>query len=187
MAKTMTILDFIEEIKDKVPSNMFTDYSIYAEVDPNFMIEFDDASPVELAQTYGASLEEISEPPSKKISYDDYGEFNEIDIQGDVDNSLAYEWLNKKFKEGKLNSFWPIVNFMFTDNLVIVEPNGMIDNGRLAYDGMTLHEFMKALSQFLEDEDPSKCQIALPNKNGYLTYNDAIIDTVSHQVILKFK
>ena len=89
--------------------------------------------------------------------YDSYGEFDEIDIEGNADVSLAYNWLEKRFKTGKLNSFWPIVSFIFDGKLAIIQPNGMIDNGKFAYDGMTLHEFMMALSSFVEDQDPSKC------------------------------
>ena len=160
MIKNMTILDFMKMMKDKIPSNMFTKYSMYAEVDPDFMTEFGD---------------------------DSYGEFNEIDIEGNADVSLAYNWLEKRFKTGKLNSFWPIVSFIFDGKLAIIQPNGMIDNGKFAYDGMTLHEFMMALSSFVEDQDPSKCQIALPKPVEYLIYRNAKVDSMSHNVILSFK
>ena len=183
----MTVLDFMKKMQEKIPSNAFTSYSVYAEVDPEFMVDFGDASPIELAQIYGAAAEEISELPSKRMSYDGYGEFDEIDIQGDFDVGLACNWLEKKFKEGKLNSFWPVTSFVFDRNIVFVQPNGMIDNGKFAYDGMTLHEFMSALSQFIKDEDPSLCQIALPQQNSFLAYGNAKVDTTSHKVIFSFK
>ena len=187
MAKTLTILYFMKKMQEEVPSNMFTEYSIYAEVDPDFMIEFGDASAAELAQVYGASIEEISEPATKKMSYDGYGEFDEFDVPGDVNNGIAYQWLQNKFKSKKLNSFWPVVSFLFDDGIAIVQPNGMIDNGKLSYDGMTLHEFVDSLSQFIENEDPSKCFIELHEQNGYLIYEDVIIDNASHRIFLKLK
>ena len=187
MAKTMTVFDFMKKMQEKVPSNAFTSYSVYAEVDPDFMVDFGDASAAELAQVYGASTEEISEPASKRISYDGYGEFDEFDVHGDVDNEIAYDWLQKKFNEKKLNSFWPVVSFLFYSNAVILQPNGMIDNGKLSYDGMTLHEFVDSLSQFIENKDPSKCFIELHEQNGYLIYEDAIVDNASHKVFLKLK
>lgn len=187
MASEMTISDFMLKMQKNVPNNMFTEFDVYAEVTPQYMIEFGDASPVELAFAYGAKKEEISPKAETKVRYDGYGEFNEFIDDREADNDLAFNWLSYQYSNNKLLSYWPVTNMMIDDKTVALEPNGMMDQSILTYEGMTLHEFMKGLTTIAEQTNGDSYQIALRNSYKLITYQDAKVDEASRKVILTFK
>lgn len=152
---------------------MFTEFEVYAEVDPCYMVEFDDANVIELAYAYGADKNDI------------------VNIDNEEQPELAYKQLNQKFLENRLGSYWPVISLIFKpeDKIILLQPNGMLDNRKLIYEGMTIYEFMKELSNIDEDsiENIDDYQIALDRLDDFIVYFEVKIDVASCKVILTFK